>query len=437
MNSPRTTLRRSWSYPFTRRWLLIATVWSVSVFAAILWLYCWPTIGSIEAQWKEKAGFDPLVAFPGKEPNEAARRVEDLSTQLGLTIAPTWDTKASNPSEQARARYGEVREGLSGFYFDLYGVEPVLAPLSPELESFLVDSEAALFEISALLREGEAPQWHSLVNEGFEGNGYNILGHLNLHKLLIVMSARAARRADTQECLEWLEAAWSLSLSVAEEPTTLPQLAALAAFRGNMAILRALDSPLPGWALKLEVPPWQRRMAAAYRLESWTLIRSFELGQLEKVLDGSRFANFLARPVVRHGLVGHIDFVERFLARARSGKVLEMDHEEVFEEETARIPRWNFYARLFVPIFADSMGKAARLELSTDLTRRVVEVRELLRADKIEILSGLQGSHPSVLEGISWIYQVEEDKVSIRADTEVFSTGEHPLPVEFSILRTQ
>lgn len=437
MNSPQASLRRPWSYPFTRRWLLIAAVWTAAVLAAILGLYCWPTIESLEERWKEKAGFDPLVAYPGKEPNEAARRVEELAARLGFMIAPTWDTNASKPSEEERARYGEVKGALSDFVFDLYGIEPVLGPPSAELESFLLESEAILLEISVLLREGEAPRWHSLVNEGFEGKGPNVLGRLNLHKLLIVMTAEAARRGDHQQSLEWMEAAWSLSLSGAEEPTMLPQLGALAEFRGNMAILRALDQPLPAWALRLEVPAWRHRMERAYRLESWTLIRSFKLGQLEAGLQGSPLANFLARPIVRHGLVGHMDFVESFLARVRSDKILEMDHDEVFEEETARIPHWNFFARLVVPTFADSMGKAARLELSIELTRRAVELRELLRAGETETLFALQGSHPSILEGISWIYLVEEDRVSIGVDREVFSTGDHPLPMEFSIPRSR
>lgn len=433
MNKNSPSPRRGWTYPFTRRWYLVAAVWTVAALAAISWFLFLPTAESLEQRWKEKNGFDPLVAYPKREANEAARRIEELAAPLGIEIAPQGAANRARASKQQRARLMEVRRELSEFLLAPRQVEPVLTSPPPGLDAYLTESEAALREVSRQLREGEAPLWDQDVNEGIERTFPNFLGHRRLHRLLVAMTAVAATRGDREQSLEWLEASWRLSHSLAADPSFIPQLIFLAEMRTNLAVLRAIDFPLEDWGQRVDIGPWSEGMELAFRLETWSFVHGLRLGQFEETSKGGLISDLLTRWRARHGMKGLMEFTDRVLERAKSEDLLEVDYDRLFEEEEARIPRWNVVARMLVPNFFDALARPARLELSTELTRRVIEMRDLLRTGNSEAIAALEGSHPSVREGISWVYQLEGDKVTLRADRPVPDLAESPLPVEVSI----
>ncbi|MCH9649087.1 MAG: hypothetical protein K0U98_12685 [Deltaproteobacteria bacterium] len=432
--------RRGWFYPFTRRWLLTATVWSIVVLVAASWLLYRPTVESLEQHWKAQAGFDPLIAYPKREINDAARRIEELVAPLGIEIAPQGVAGRARVSKQQAAKLREVREELDSFLRGLRQTEPVLSPPPPGLETFLTESEPTLMEVSRQLREGEVPLWDQDVNAGIRKVLPNFLGHLWLQKFLVAMTAEAARRGEREQSLEWLEASWRLSQSLGGDPAMIPQLIFLAEMRANLAVLRAIDLPLGDWHHRLSIGPWCKGMEAAFRLESWSFIRGLRLGQFEEDSNGGVISNLLIRLRTRHGAKGLMDLNDRLFERVKSENILEMDYDGVFEEEEAKIPRWNILARMFVPNYFDALAKPARLALSTDLTRRILEMRSLLRAGDLEAIADLQGSHPSVRKGVSWVYQIEGDKITIRVDGHVPDLVDKkigkPLPVEISLSRS-
>ncbi len=421
--------------PLARGCLRTAAVGFVLVALVAAWLWFWPTPASIERRWRAQAGFDPLVVYPHREANAAARRIEELAAPLGIAIAPDDAQQRARPSEEAVTRFAATQEALKEHLYGLRRPAPALVAPPPEVASLLAEVEPVLAEVVVLLGDAEPPRWELELDRGLDITLPNLLGHLALHRLLVATAAEAARRGEGDQARQRLDASWRLREGLSAAPLILAQLVAHLELGNDLALLRAFEGELPGWRQRLEPPPLREQTATALRLESWMFVRGLRTGRLESEIVEGRVARFLFGPFARHGVAEYVDFIEHALARLQTEDLRSFDNDRFFEEEESRIPRWNLVARLVVPNFLDSWVKAARVELDLELTRRVVEVRELVRARDAATLESLRGEHPSVVDGIRWHYRIEPDEVAIEASDDLPLELKHPLPLEIRLRR--
>lgn len=406
----------------------------VSLFVAWLWL--WPTSRQIERRWLERAGFDPRVVYPDRLADDTARRLEELAASLGLRLALQEAPGRAQPSEQARTSFASRRDALREFVHGQRRTDPGLSPPSPEVVSLVSGSEPVLSEIVDLLEASDPPRWEVDLSAGFDAALPSFIDHLALHHLLVAGAGEAARQGDPSRAESWLDASWRLRSGIAEDPRLIPQLIAMAQLEDELALLRALPDPLPRWRERLAGMPLRDRTEVALRLESWLLVQALRDGWLAEELDQQRIVQHLSRPLLHRGVAGQDDFIDRCVIRLRSEDLRTFDNERFYEQEVARIPRWNVIARLLAPNYLESWVKAAHAELGVDLTRRTIEVRETLRQGDFERLEELAGEHSSVVEGIRWVYRIEPEEVVIETVAEIPRSSKHPLPLAVRLDRS-
>jgi len=250
--------------------------------ALVTWFWLWPNPESIKRRCRELSGFNVLETFPSREANEPARRLESLVAPLGIEIAPEGRPGRARATEGAVAELATIKEVLKKHIEALRRAEPRLEPTPPELLSFLIEFEPVLSELADLLRGAEKPSWDLHLDLGLRRATPDWLGHLDLHLLLVAMTAEQARLGNWQESCKWLEASWSLRSSLTDSPTVAAQFAALAELKNDLAVIRSLDFPLSGWRERLGPMPLRHRMEVAFRLDGWLFAQGLEFGQFEE-----------------------------------------------------------------------------------------------------------------------------------------------------------
>jgi hypothetical protein len=132
--------------------------------ALVSFYWLWPTPARIERQWIEEAGFDPRVAYPDREANDAAHRLEELIAPLGLEISaaprPIW----ARSFESDENRYSAVRSEAKDYVRALRRIEPALSAPPAVLADFLRDIEPTLGQVAEVLGGDEPPRWEVRVD---------------------------------------------------------------------------------------------------------------------------------------------------------------------------------------------------------------------------------------------------------------------------------
>lgn len=399
------------------------------------WLWLWPTPEQIERTWLERAGFDPRQVHPAREADATALRLEELAASLGLALAPPGAAGRPRPSEEAAAAYDSRRPAVTEYVNGHRRPEPALRPPPPEVASLLEESEPVLSQIVDLLVGSEPPVWELDLTAGVELELPNLLDHLSLNRLLVAGAHEAAARGDRDRALRWLDASWRLRESAAENPLLIPQLIALIELDDALALLRALPDPPPGWRQRLAPMALRDGVEVALRLESWMIVQSLRSGRLAEEMGGEGALRLVMKPLLHRGIAEYADFMDHGLARVKTEDLHSFDNDRFYEAEYGRIPRWNVAARILAPDLFDTWIRAAHSELGVDLTRRTLEIRELLRHGDRERLEALAGEHDAVAEGVRWIYRIEPGTVVLETVGEIPRQSKSPLPLEVRLAR--
>jgi hypothetical protein len=381
----------------------------------------------LEERWVERSGYQPLERHPPREANAAARRLEEILAPYGYGFAPTDSPGRPEIAPEAVERKGEIDSSI----IELLRSDPKGASgeFPEEIAHWLIEVEPALVEVRTLLGSEEPPRWELRLDHGYEMELPNLIGQLQLHRLLVAAALRLAD-SDRSECEGWLEAASRLNLALAEDPLVLSQTVAMAEVQTMQRGLRRLDFAPGHWRRYLPVESLRNRTYEALRIENWKFIHSARTGRLGPPGSKPENPGFFEY----HGARGVMAATDRAIDRLRGSDLRTHDHDRFYREIAGGVPRWNVIARILLPNLLDVPVKAARSELDLELTRWALEIRERLQSGAVGS-TDLEGVRESTAApGILWRSSVESGSVWIRAvGGEIPTQSRYPLPLEHRI----
>ena len=416
-----------------RYWLLVFVgLVALLIFLVFRFVVIGKSIDQIDREWQASAGFDPLEVYPPRDANEAALRLEALAATIGIELAPKDDSNRVYPSVEAASTIAEVNEKTRDHLRGLLTPSPILVAPSEELAGWLTVSSEVLSQVVELL-ESEEPRWDRHVEEGIDQQLPNLLGHLQLHRSLLLATAESARLGKgSDETEKWLTAVRALESSIESEPLLLQRLVAMAERTELLALLRALNPVPDGWEDSVDSQPWRAFVQKSLRLEGWLMLQSLRNGSLERLMSIEGVPARLMRTAAHAGARQHVESVEHTIGRFEREDPREFNFDQFSEEEMARIPRWNLISRLFYPNFIDAPITAARHELDMNLTARVLELRTLIAACESKPVV-IRSEVPTPVRGINWLYQKGDKEIAIQASDDLSTASDHPLPLEFHL----
>jgi hypothetical protein len=428
-----------------------------------------------ERAWEGAPGATPPLA--AVTASTSARELARLAAALGIEMP---GGKGLGSGSDAAA-YGKVREALGSFVFDeSVRTDESLSPPTPEVQAWLAATADRLQAVERHLRAGDPVAWE-LDPESW--HGFPIRGLRDLHTVLVAAAFERIRAGRTAEAGGALEAAWRLTDSFRDRPSTLPRLVALVHDRALLGALRQIGPPSAEWPPRLDAIHDAARHFAGIKPDALgflqgarkpeTTVRGvfLETDWAIRLFDGpSGTADrvFLALTGGPVGTENYTEAIEGERARARGGfyrflqgplerpylRLCGADYAAVLQRELADalardacvslpasappprrlLARWNVVGHgsaSFVPRMARTV---AAVRAQVELTRLVLRARAL-RAESPQRAwpTELADLGSSACPGRHWVYGRAADGATIRLDSNPFAEKE--APVEFRMSR--
>jgi hypothetical protein len=416
--------------------VLKGAAWTVGIIVAVValaYLILLPVAASRERavtkRWADAglpiAGF--IEKYPAQEDSPAALALDAATMKLGISlksapmempVPPGAKVKKEAAPKAALQATGwkAVANEAADYYKTLESPQPPLAAPPEALARFLSENAPVIQDIREQLA-AEVPEWHMNLGKRFAWVLPNLLGHMELTRLLVADCIAARAAGENGRALQDAEAIWRLSDGLAHRPELISELIVIAERRMLMAALRPLDNPPPIWQERLKSWDPEQGLVSSFQAEAamWGLPPGSEdvtrvLGKEPTPL--SRLEDAIGRPYLRLSMASiqecALDMVQGFQ------KVGLCASEEAInkagELSLKGIPRWNIIGRIAVPDLSNAWCRVKYLRIQMELTQKVLDIKAARDA---------QGAWPAQVPGIEksfcprerWIYTVTPDGV--------------------------
>lgn len=214
--------------------------------------------------------------------------------------------------------------------------------------------------------------WRSDVSKLYEAPIPNLLGNIDLTKLLTSAALERVEAGDTAGALEYAEASWRLAESLRDSPVLINQLVLIADTRMLAGVLRHIR----------DVPDvWLERLAADYRsgflqamkYEGWVWLH-FDSEDVTGDSVWQTIAKPVVQPYARYCMADVSgDWRERMVNLEQVESICDYDLSAWNADLDIPVPRWNYFGELLVPNISAAVHRLSRLEMDLELTRLTIE----------------------------------------------------------------
>lgn len=356
-----------------------------------------------------------LERFPTRGANRSALELEKIAASIGIDLVPVPRRDREGRPEEAKRAFEEAKPALLDYLFSqLARPDAGVGVPPPSVAAFLRGQEESLAALRSRLALGDLPTWERDLEKLREAPIPNLLGHINLQRLLLTDALVRASRGDEFGALADLEASWTLNAAIREEPTLITQLIAVAVVRMQAGTLRRLRVVPPEWRLRLFEHDYRDSVMNALWLEGWMWKQpgSWSLPQGEGL--HMKIGEWLSRPYVRLCGSDASTRWERHLAELSAVAALcDADLGRYEERLVDSIPWWNRLATHTTGSLLHSLDRVARLELDLELTERILSRKGTPRPP------GRRLEPSRACPSLRWIDEAREDSTfSIALDGE-------------------
>jgi hypothetical protein len=348
--------------------------------------------------------------YPAADADAAARELQRLSAEVGIDISPRTDDDAPHPDSDGIAAFRRAGRPMAE-YRKVVLERPYRGahPPPPLVAGFLETRADELAAVRRHLIESGVPRWEMHLERGAQAPIPNLLGHINLQKLLITDALAAVAQGDRARALSDLDAAWSLTMSLADSPILISQMIAVADVRLVAGALRQIDDVPVGWRDRLSQHDLRRSVTTALKYEGWYWTQLDDPGDLTSLTGvASKLVRSVVAPYVRYCLADISDEYRKRLANLeRLRAICDYDLAARGADLNVPVPRWNLIAGIMTPTLDGTLRRLARVELDLELTSKLIELDLARRENGGEwppVLPGIQDSVACPRDG--WVYEV-------------------------------
>ena len=380
----------------------------------------------VQRGWELSLGsYDEMLQrYPSSEANASALELERLSARLGIDTATRGYADRARPTNESAAELKRVKLALSG-YLRRHVERPNrhLEPPPAAVASYLAAHRNDLDAVHRHLIEGEPPHWERQIEKLTAAPIPNLVGHIDLQKILLSDALANAQRGDRQRALAGFEASWRLNQAIRDEPMLMVQLMSVNGAHLHVGALRQIENVPSEWLERLFEHDFRESLVTALRYEGWMWTRleePLELADLPSI--GKSLMSSVMKPYFRYCLSDMSeDYRERVENLDTVAGICDYDLSRWQADLDVRVPRWNVIGGILQPYLDGTLRRLARLELNRELTVKLLELEAVRRADDgrwpvsmpgIEVSSACPREH--------WVYEVSADgAMTLALDREV------------------
>ncbi|NIM60324.1 MAG: hypothetical protein GTN89_13625 [Acidobacteria bacterium] len=369
-------------------------------------------------RWTETIGPQEEVfdRYPAKETNSDARELIDATLPFGVDSAPRYDEDLPRPDLVIATRFKEFKAHGSSWYGRQ--LRRISGPPDPPPESvaeFLAGFREEIDRVQEVLLGEGTIEWELNLAALWGAPIPNLLGHIDLNKLLLADCFAALSAGDTERAERALESAWRLGELLDERPEIITQLTLLGIKRTQAQAVRFLPH-LEHWHPRLDGNALRKRIEQALLLEGWVWPQ-IDFGPGKDASAWRRINAAVAGPFMRLGTADASERLRRTLVRLRETPAwCKPALDRVAFSFNIPMPWWNRFGEILIFDVENTVTRVARTQLQFELTRRVLEMaatREQTGTWPVQSEPWLQSR---ACPPDRWVYTADDTVASIRLD---------------------
>ena len=356
---------------------------------------------SVEKRWAA-AGM-PLKGFleglPRTEKNAAAKRLEELTAKLGLSILPMEETQPKEGEDWKKAN-GVLSTMVTAALEEPGEPSGGEVAVPEPLASFFTTHEADLAAIRDLLIV-EKVTWDSHPEKGAKAPLPNLVGQLNLTRLLVAHAIALHQEKRDEEALKDLDALWHLGDSLRESPFLIGQYVCIAETNMVVATLRHLEGAPAFLRERLAAYDPDKTLRIPLRSEAYMMFYGVRvwgfspgIAHPDRPALSDRLLTTAIKPYLRFCAA---DMAGLFLTEVQRLDALgpcasDAELISISKGITTNLPKWNLLVQVAYPnLGGSSRARPKQLKLQMELTDKVLQLREM---------KARQGTWPKEAPGI-------------------------------------
>jgi hypothetical protein len=411
---------------------LLITAVVVLLLGALLFLVVSVTAtnrkAELEQAWAESLGsFEDLVdRHPPRTANATAHEVERLAAAIGIEIAPRSGPQRHPLGPDAEQRFGAAKDAVFEYLeAQVESTSPVVEAPPAEVRDFLEATEAERAALTRHLASADVPHWILDLDLGWEMPIANLLGHINLQRVMAAGALAKASDGDAEGALADLDAAWRLNTTLQRDPVLIAQLVSMAIARHHVGVLRRIDDVPREWADRIRQHDYKRSMIDALHADGliWSQYDSMYAMRPNKSALQS-LVDTASRPYVRLCVT---DLSESWRRRLVEFAAFDFVCDRDLAIFNVDVPWWNKIGGTFAayanPNLANAPRRIGRYELDAELTAKLIELRAARRANG--------GRWPAVVPGIDVSTACPDDRFDYRVGADGTRRLEFSRPMEW------
>ena len=385
-------------------------------------------------RWSQTVGTpdEVFARFPPRVTNDPARELVDTTVRIGIDIAPRFEEDFPRPDRSQTKRFKRFM-GAGGGWLNTQ-LRKASGPPDPPPEAvlgFLLEFREPLDRVQAILGEENVPEWPSDMTLLYNPPIPNLLGHLDLTKILIMDCLAAVHAGDEERAGRALEAAWALDRVLGDDPILIVQMIRLNMARLHAAAVRYTPR-LEHWIARLDGRRDRARIEEALLLEGWTWPQyDFTSGNEQDVL--ARIGHAVTGPYMK---LGTIDASERWrrtilsLNEARAWCDPELRRSGI--RLNIPVPWWNRIGAMLVPSIESTVKRVAHVQLQLEMSRKLLEIDAVRRKTGRWPVLEEDALESEVCPGDRWLYEARGDVATLRLNRQPEVENERRFPATWS-----
>ena len=372
-------------------WLLkytsLAFVGGAIAIVVGVWLWSgvriWQKKKRVQEAWVGMTGKTPdayfqalLQQFPKSGMNETARRLEELTTRLGIF----------NP--MPNRLYDGERKGVTGPFGavdipayvlnQLRRPNDVVDPLPEETQDYLKKHRADLDAIYVLLQQSEEPRWEANVSALLQAPVPNFIYHRQLQGLILLDVLDKSRQGQSIAALQALEVSWKLNQSLRRRPDLVSQMIATSILHLQAGVIRKMKDVPVEWQQRLDVRIWQESFLEAMELDAVVLSRYVR--DTDYPMNSPRSFNPLinsplGKPLWRLAGVEILELSGEIFSLIRNSNFCTSSPEAVLERMKAAHSSWNLGTHYGCTNYLRAWRMSVEGLIHAELTRKILQVK--------------------------------------------------------------
>ena len=413
-------------------WLMKYTILALTVGAVAIVLAAWAWSGiriwqkeqPVVNAWQQMTGKTPegyfqavMQQFPKSGMNETARRLEEITTRLGI-FNPMPNRLYDGGRKRGTGPFATVDVPIH-VLSHLRKPSDEIDEAPAELQRYLQNHRADLDELYSLIQQSDVPRWETDLSQLVGAPLPQLFYHRQLQGLIALDILEKTRTGENESALRALESSWRINQFLQDRPELLSQMVGISILKLQVEAMRKMKGVPVEWWRRLDVQTWQQSFLRAMELDA--VVTSRYVTDSNHPLPSPAWFNPLVnsplgKPLRRLAGIEILELSGEIFSLIKRSNLCSLSPDTMLKEEEGSRSRWNLGTHYGYTNYLRARWLSMETLAGAELSRKILQVKAARDSAKDrEWALQLAPMKSSLCPEAEWVHDVGHDgRIQIR-----------------------